>query len=197
MRFAYFYRHYACSCQPIVFLRSVLVSYSPIVLPRFDNLTAIKVVLEIHDAVKRSTSSAALIYSIASSLAGQSTIQPSTMPKTLIPPPPRLEHHSPIESALSLTPLAPIGPDIFTNARPLWHPPGARGIFGGAAIAQCLSAAMATVDSTVYTVHSMHCYFVLAGDGETPVVYYVERVRDGKSFVTRTVQARQRGKVIL
>jgi acyl-CoA thioesterase II len=119
------------------------------------------------------------------------------MPKTLIPPPPRLEHHSPIESALSLTPLAPIGPDIFTNARPLWHPPGARGIFGGAAIAQCLSAAMATVDSTVYTVHSMHCYFVLAGDGETPVVYYVERVRDGKSFVTRTVQARQRGKVIL
>jgi hypothetical protein len=125
------------------------------------------------------------------------SVQSDIMPKTLIPPPPPLEHHSPIESALSLTPLAPIGPDIFTNARPLWHPPGARGIFGGAAIAQCLSAAMATVDSTVFTVHSMHCYFVLAGDGDTPVVYYVERVRDGKSFVTRTVQARQRGKVIL
>ncbi|KAL9598074.1 MAG: hypothetical protein Q9219_004705 [cf. Caloplaca sp. 3 TL-2023] len=42
----------------------------------------------------------------------------------------------------------------------------------------------------------MHCYFVLAGDSTIPIVYYVERVRDGKSFVTRTVQARQKGKCI-
>lgn len=42
----------------------------------------------------------------------------------------------------------------------------------------------------------MHCYFVLAGDSGTPILYHVERVRDGKSFVTRTVQARQRGKCI-
>jgi acyl-CoA thioesterase len=42
----------------------------------------------------------------------------------------------------------------------------------------------------------MHCYFVLAGDSEIPVVYEVEKVRDGKSFVTRTVQARQRGRCI-
>jgi acyl-CoA thioesterase 8 len=42
----------------------------------------------------------------------------------------------------------------------------------------------------------MHCYFVLAGNPEIPVIYHVERVRDGKSFVTRTVQARQRGRVI-
>lgn len=42
----------------------------------------------------------------------------------------------------------------------------------------------------------MHCYFVLAGDSEIPVVYEVERVRDGKSFATRTVQARQRGRCI-
>ena len=47
-----------------------------------------------------------------------------------------------------------------------------------------------------FTVHSMHCYFVLAGDSEIPVIYYVERVREGKSFATRTVQARQRGKCI-
>ncbi|MCJ1485148.1 hypothetical protein MMC06_005321 [Schaereria dolodes] len=42
----------------------------------------------------------------------------------------------------------------------------------------------------------MHCYFVLAGDASIPVLYHVERVREGKSFMTRTVQARQRGKCI-
>jgi acyl-CoA thioesterase 8 len=42
----------------------------------------------------------------------------------------------------------------------------------------------------------MHCYFVLAGDSGVPVIYDVENVRDGRSFATRTVQARQRGEVI-
>ncbi|EHY57624.1 acyl-CoA thioesterase [Exophiala dermatitidis] len=114
---------------------------------------------------------------------------------TLIKPPKSLPHHSPIENVLSLLPLVDIGPDIYTNARPLWHPPGARGIYGGAAIAQCLSAAQATIPPD-FTVHSMHCYFVLAGNSEIPVLYHVERVRDGRSFITRTVQARQRGKCI-
>ncbi|KAE8324186.1 thioesterase-like superfamily-domain-containing protein [Aspergillus sergii] len=85
--------------------------------------------------------------------------------------------------------------DVFTNTRPLWHPPGARGIYGGAAIAQSLAAAMRTVPSE-FAVHSMHCYFVLAGDSEIPILYHVERVRDGRSFITRTVQARQRGRPI-
>lgn len=47
-----------------------------------------------------------------------------------------------------------------------------------------------------FAVHSMHCYFVLAGDSEIPILYHVERVRDGRSFITRTVQARQRGRPI-
>ena len=42
----------------------------------------------------------------------------------------------------------------------------------------------------------MHCYFVLAGDATIPILYHVERVREGKSFMTRTVQARQRGQCI-
>lgn len=54
---------------------------------------------------------------------------------------------------------------------------------------------MRTVPSD-FAVHSMHCYFVLAGDSEIPILYHVERVRDGRSFVTRTVQARQRGRPI-
>jgi acyl-CoA thioesterase 8 len=115
----------------------------------------------------------------------------STLIKPFTPHP----DHSPIESILSLLPLTDIGPDIYTNARPLWHPPGARGIFGGAAIAQCLAAAQATIPPD-FTIHSMHCYFVLAGNSSIPILYHVERVRDGKSFATRTVQARQRGKPI-
>ncbi len=70
-------------------------------------------------------------------------------------------------------------------------------------IAQYLSAAQQSIPSpsvsnghAVFLIHSMHCYFVLAGDAAIPIVYYVERVRDGKSFITRTVQARQKGKCI-
>ncbi|WEW54778.1 acyl-CoA thioesterase [Emydomyces testavorans] len=114
---------------------------------------------------------------------------------TLFEPPPRDPSKSAIENILDLTPVTDIGPDVFTNTRPLWHPPGARGIYGGSAIAQCLAAAQLTVPSD-YLPHSMHCYFVLAGDSSLPILYHVERVRDGKSFATRTVQARQRGRPI-
>lgn len=114
---------------------------------------------------------------------------------TLIKPPPPNPNQSAIEDVLELTELGAIAPDIFTNTRPLWHPPGARGVYGGSVIAQCLAAAQRTVPSH-FTVHSMHCYFVLAGDASIPVLYHVEHVREGRSFATRTVQARQRGKCI-
>jgi acyl-CoA thioesterase II len=54
-----------------------------------------------------------------------------------------------------------IDANLYRSTRPLWHPPGARGIFGGAVIAQALSAALKTVDSKLQ-VHSLHSYFVLA-----------------------------------
>ena len=114
---------------------------------------------------------------------------------TLVKPPPPHPFHSPIESVLSLLPLADIGPDVFTNAHPIWQPAVSRGVFGGAVIAQCLVAAQATIPDN-FTVHSMHCYFVLGGDHDVPILYHVERVREGKSFITRTVQARQRGRCI-
>ncbi|KAI9808168.1 MAG: hypothetical protein M1825_004625 [Sarcosagium campestre] len=114
---------------------------------------------------------------------------------TLIVPPTPDPSKSAIENVLELRPLAAIGPDIFTNTRQLWHPPGARGVFGGAVIAQCLAAAQQTVPAN-FAVHSMHCYFVLAGDSEVPILYHVEHIREGRSFATRTVQARQKGKPI-
>lgn len=85
--------------------------------------------------------------------------------------------------------------DVFTNTRKPWHPPGARGIYGGAVIAQTLAAAQKTVPEH-FSPHSCHCYFLLAGSDEIPILYHVERVRDGRSFATRTVQARQKGRCI-
>ena len=47
-----------------------------------------------------------------------------------------------------------------------------------------------------FIVHSCHCYFLLAGSSELPILFHVEKVRDGKSYATRTVQARQKGRAI-
>ena len=99
---------------------------------------------------------------------------------------------SPIESNLELEEL---DYDIYRSVKELWRPRNARGIFGGAVIAQSLSAASRTVPEG-FNIHSLHSYFVLRGDETRPVVYHVERVRDGKSYITRTVQARQRNRVI-
>ncbi|KAK4153102.1 thioesterase-like superfamily-domain-containing protein [Chaetomidium leptoderma] len=114
---------------------------------------------------------------------------------TLLRPPPNDPNKTPIENALEVTELAVLGPNIFTNTRQPWHPPGARGIYGGAVIAMCLAAAQRTVAAN-FLVHSCHCYFLLAGASELPILFHVEQVRDGRSFATRTVQARQRGRCI-
>ncbi|KAK0260535.1 hypothetical protein B0A54_13658 [Friedmanniomyces endolithicus] len=114
---------------------------------------------------------------------------------TLIKPSKESTGKSAIEDVLELTHLEDINPNLFTNTRPLWHPPGARGIYGGAVIAQCLAAAQRTVLDD-FIVHSMHCYFVLNGNADIPIIYHVEHVREGRSFATRTVQARQRGQPI-
>ncbi|SPO00162.1 related to acyl-CoA thiolesterase [Cephalotrichum gorgonifer] len=114
---------------------------------------------------------------------------------TLLRTPPADPSKAPIENALDITELAVLGPDMFTNTREAWHPPGARGIFGGVAIAQCIAAGQRTVQPG-FAVHSCHCYFLLAGSNSIPITYHVERVRDGRSFATRTVQARQRGACI-
>lgn len=62
-------------------------------------------------------------------------------------------------------------------------------------IAMCLAAGQKTVPDD-FTIHSCHCYFVLAGSSEIPVLFHVEKVRDGRSYATRTVQARQKGRPI-
>ena len=68
-------------------------------------------------------------------------------------------------------------------------------IFGGQVVAQCLMAANQTVESEL-NAHSLHAYFLRAGDPSSPIDFEVDPIRDGRSFSTRRVVARQKGEAI-
>ncbi|MCJ8744597.1 hypothetical protein PDJAM_G00120480 [Pangasius djambal] len=76
-----------------------------------------------------------------------------------------------------------------------WVPRSQR-LFGGQIVGQALVAAAKSVSDDLYA-HSLHCYFVRAGDPKVPVLYQVERTRDGRSFCVRSVKAIQHGQPIL
>jgi acyl-CoA thioesterase II len=65
-------------------------------------------------------------------------------------------------------------------------------VFGGQVAAQALIAAIRTADEG-FGVHSLHAYFLRPGDTTVPIIYDAERIRDGRSFATRRVVARQHG----
>ncbi|MET0146815.1 MAG: acyl-CoA thioesterase domain-containing protein [Ilumatobacteraceae bacterium] len=79
------------------------------------------------------------------------------------------------------------GPDTFVGEGPR-YPWG--GLYGGQVVAQALRAASSTVDDELL-VHSLRAYFIRRGDHTEPVRYEVDRIRNGRSFVTRRVVARQ------
>jgi acyl-CoA thioesterase-2 len=89
--------------------------------------------------------------------------------------------------------IEPHGPDTFVGE----SPPYSWGrIYGGLVIAQALWAATQTVRNE-HSVHSLHAYFILGGNLSEPVRYEVDRVRNGRSFTTRRVAARQSSGAIL
>ncbi len=67
-------------------------------------------------------------------------------------------------------------------------------VFGGQVIGQALVAALRTVEDR--SAHSLHGYFMLPGDPKVPIIYEVDRIRDGRSFTTRRVVAIQHGRAI-
>lgn len=71
---------------------------------------------------------------------------------------------------------------------------GGRSVFGGQVLGQALMAAYGTVEDQVP--HSIHAYFLRPGDMQANIVYEVERLRDGRSFVTRRIHAVQHGRPI-
>ena len=72
---------------------------------------------------------------------------------------------------------------------------GFRALFGGQVLGQALAAAQQTI-SDGQVVHSFHTYFLLPGDAQKPVIYDVEKIRDGRSFASRRVKAIQNGRTI-
>jgi acyl-CoA thioesterase II len=98
-----------------------------------------------------------------------------------------------LDAVVSLLDLEQIEEDIFRGR----SPEGERRqrVFGGQVAGQALVAAGRTVPAD-RPVHSLHAYFIRPGDTAVPLVYTVERLRDGRSFTTRRVTAIQHGKAI-
>jgi acyl-CoA thioesterase-2 len=95
---------------------------------------------------------------------------------------------SAIADLLTLLDLEPREVNLFRGRSPQ---SGWQRVFGGQVIGQALVAAVRTVEDRVP--HSMHAYFLLPGDPKVPIIYDVERIRNGRSFTTRRVLARQHG----
>ena len=96
-----------------------------------------------------------------------------------------------VQELLSILDLEQLEVNLFRGRSPQsrWQR-----VYGGQVIGQALVAAVRTVEGR--RPHSMHAYFLLAGDPKIPIVYDVERIRDGKSFTTRRVLAIQHGNPI-
>lgn len=92
---------------------------------------------------------------------------------------------------ISILDLEPIEVNLFRGNSPKtsWQR-----VFGGQVIGQAMMAACRTVEGRLP--HSLHCYFILPGDPQVPIIYQVERLRDGKSYATRRVTAIQHGNAI-
>ncbi len=96
------------------------------------------------------------------------------------------------KALLALLDLEPLEHNIYRGQN---RDIGTQRIYGGQVLAQALVAAQRTVPDD-RPVHSLHGYFILAGDLSVPVVYFVDRLRDGRSFTTRRVTAIQHGQAI-
>ncbi len=97
-----------------------------------------------------------------------------------------------LDQLVSLLNMETIEENLFRGAS---QDLGFRQLFGGQVLGQALSAASQTVDASRQA-NSLHGYFLRPGDAQKPVIYQVERVRDGGSFSTRRVTAIQNGQTI-
>ena len=94
---------------------------------------------------------------------------------------------------IELLDLEPIEVNIFRGTQP---DEDRQRVFGGQVAGQALVAAARTVDEPGRRVHSLHAYFLRPGDPCVPILYEVDRLRDGRSFTTRRVVAIQHGRPI-
>ena len=99
---------------------------------------------------------------------------------------------SAIENLLATLDLEPLEENLFRGVSPQV---GWQRVFGGQVVGQALVAATRTVQPD-REAHSLHGYFLRPGDPAVPIIYEVDRIRDGRSFVTRRVNAIQHGAAI-
>lgn len=92
--------------------------------------------------------------------------------------------------------ISKVKENVYQNAERLFVPPAARGVFGGTLVAQALFAAIKTVPET-YIPSSFHSYFLDSANDKSPLYYHVNRLRDGKSFISREVKAYQEDRLVL
>lgn len=97
-----------------------------------------------------------------------------------------------MEELLALVDLEPLEHNIYRGQN---RDIGTGRVFGGQVLAQALVAARRTVEEP-REAHSLHGYFILPGDLQAPIVYFVDPLRDGGSFTTRRVTAIQHGRAI-
>jgi acyl-CoA thioesterase-2 len=98
-----------------------------------------------------------------------------------------------VDEVVDLLDLEPIEVNIFRGISP---DVDAQRVFGGQVAGQALVAAARTVDQERTFIHSLHAYFLRPGDPTVPILYEVDRIRDGRSFTTRRVVAIQHGRAI-
>ena len=91
-----------------------------------------------------------------------------------------------LDELVALLDLEPIEVNIFRGRSP---DENRQRVFGGQVAGQALVAAARTVDDPGRPVHSLHAYFLRPGDPSHPILYEVDRIRDGRSFTTRRVVA--------
>jgi acyl-CoA thioesterase-2 len=99
---------------------------------------------------------------------------------------------SSVEELVDLLDLEVIEDNLFRGRQP---DTVMQRVFGGQVLAQSLVAAVRTVPDT-FACHSLHSYFLRPGDTKVPIIYDVDVIRDGRSFCTRRVAARQHGRPI-
>ncbi len=100
--------------------------------------------------------------------------------------------HTALQALLAVLDLKQLEDNLFRGSR---GSEGWQRVYGGQVLGQALMAVSRTVDPA-RPVHSLHGYFLLAGDPTLPIIYDVERIRDGGSFTTRRVKAIQHGAAI-
>ena len=111
----------------------------------------------------------------------------------MVSTPTATDHTNSNSNLTSILSIESLDPNLYRGVSPIFPRYGR--VYGGQTVAQALVAAGRTVQP-YYILHSLHSYFIRPGNDDIPILYSVDRARDGQSFCTRRVAGIQNGKTI-